>query len=71
MTDIFAAFGGKCVVLPHYIHTDSPQIGTVFEFLEKVKACWRPEFPTMITIGAKVGGGRQQDVLDAFQALFA
>lgn len=48
MSKIFEYFGGKIVVLPHYVHTDSPQNETVTEFLEKVISCWKPEYPTII-----------------------
>ena len=68
MKDIFGFFGGKAVILPHYYHTDSPQIGTVTEFIAKVAECWSPETPTIIYVGRKPEGGSQQEVIEAFRS---
>jgi len=64
MEKIYGFFGGKAVILPHYVHTDSPQIGTLPEFVEKVLSCWTPDAPTVIYIVARPGGGNQQEVFD-------
>jgi|GEM_PF-2918575 Uroporphyrinogen-III decarboxylase len=69
MSEIFGFFGGKTVIIPHYVHTDSPQIGTVTEFIEKVGSCWRPETPTILFIASKPDGGRQEDVFSVFEKL--
>lgn len=66
MKKIFDFFGGKVVILPHYVHTDSPQIGTVTEFIDKVWDCWTPETPAIIYVNARPEGGKQQDVIDKY-----
>ncbi len=68
MTDIYRFFGGKAVILPHYCHTDNPQIGTVAEFIHKVADCWTPETPTILYISRSNEGGMQQEALDAFKS---
>jgi len=70
MEEIYKFFGGKIVILPHYCHTDSPQIGTVTEFLEKVFQCWKPEYPTIIYISKQPGSLLQQDVFDCYNEYF-
>ncbi len=70
MSKIYEYFGGKIVVLPHYIHTDSPQIGTVTEFLEKVISCWKPETPSIIYIAENPQKLIQQEVIDTYNKYF-
>ena len=70
MSSIYDYFGGKAVILPHYQHGDNPQIGTEIEFLEKIKTCWKPEYPTIIYISSNLQGGRQDAVLTAYNRLF-
>ena len=71
MEEIYGFFGGRKVLLPHYVHTDSPQIGTPAEFIEKVAKCWSPETPTLIYVAMKPGGGLQEDVHEAYRRCFA
>lgn len=68
MTEIFEFFGGKVVILPHYVHTDSPQIGTLPQFIDKVLDCWTPATPCIIYVSPRPDGGPQQEVFDALSA---
>jgi len=68
MKEIYEFFGGKAVILPHYVHTDNPQIGTLPEFVEKVLDCWTPKSPTIIYVSAKPEGGLQQEVFNVLEA---
>jgi hypothetical protein len=69
MSEIFDFFGGKVVILPHYYHADSHQIGTVIEFIEKVMSCWKPEWPACIYISAKADGSMQPEVFEKLEML--
>ena len=66
MKIIYEFFGGRVVILPHYVHTDHPQIGTLSEFIDIVLDCWSPEMPTIIYISSKPEGGCQPEVYEAF-----
>jgi hypothetical protein len=66
MQKIFEFFGGKAVILPHYVHTDHPQIGTLPEFIDLVLDCWTPERPAIIYVSAKPDGGYQPEVFEVF-----
>ena len=70
MESIFSYFGGKIVVIPHYCHTDNPQIGTVTEFLERVIKCWKPDTPAIIYIMEEPGRLKQQRVYDLYCSHF-
>jgi hypothetical protein len=67
MKKIFQFFGGRVVILPHYVHGDHPQIGTLPEFIEKVLDCWTPQTPTIIYVSPKPEGGLQPEVFDVFE----
>lgn len=66
MKKIFQFFGGRVVILPHYVHGDNPQIGTLPEFIEKVLDCWTPQTPAIIYVGPKAEGGLQPEVFETF-----
>jgi hypothetical protein len=66
MQKIFEFFGGKAVIVPHYVHTDHPQIGTLPEFIDLVLDCWTPEKPAIIYVSAKPDGGYQPEVFEVF-----
>lgn len=70
MNKIYEFFGGKVVIIPHYCHTDNPQVGTVTEFLEKVISCWKPEYPSIIYIMENPEQLIQQDVYEVFCKYF-
>lgn len=67
MKDIFNFFGGKVVVIPQYVHTDNPQIGTLPEFVGKVMDCWSSEAPTIVYVSPLPEGGLQEEVFDTFK----
>ena len=67
MSKIFSYFGGKAVIMPHYVHTDNPQIGTVEEFIQKVFTCWTPQSPCMIYVMENPDSLSQANVLCAYQ----
>lgn len=55
-------FGGKVAIMLHYWHQDSPQPAPLPEFIGNILDQWKLEYPTIVYVGPKVDGGRQDDV---------
>ena len=70
MEKIFSFFSGKAVIIPHYVYTDNPQIGTVEYFLEKVAASMKENSDCIIFVAARPDNAPQDSVFETYAKLF-
>ena len=59
---LYHFFGGKVVIIPHYWHQDSPQPAPLPQFISNILDLWKPEYPTIVYVGPRAEGGRQDEV---------